>query len=200
MNSEMQTGKDVERCHWVNDDPLYIDYHDKEWGAPIGDDTKLFEFLVLEGAQAGLSWYTVLKRREHYRQAFDQFDYNIVADYKPDKVAWLLSSESGIIPNRLKVSSAIRNANAFIDVRAHYGTFSDYLWNYVDGMPVIHHWKSSAEVPATSLLSDAISKDLKKRGFNFVGSTIIYAYLQATGVVMDHITTCFRYADLCQHV
>lgn len=187
-----------ERCQWVNDDPRYIEYHDQEWGVPVSDDLTLFEFLILEGAQAGLSWYTVLKRREAYRWAFDAFDFDRIATYNSDKVAWLLSEESGIIRNRVKVASVIRNANAFIDIRANYGTFSAFLWRYVDGKPVTNHWQTLGQVPATTPLSDVISKDLKKRGFNFVGSTIMYAYLQATGVVMDHVTTCFRYAELCQ--
>ncbi|EPZ43477.1 DNA-3-methyladenine glycosylase I [Alicyclobacillus acidoterrestris] len=184
------------RCGWVNDDPLYIHYHDVEWGVPVYDDTKLFEFLVLEGAQAGLSWYTILKKREHYRVAFDGFDIQRVAQYDEDKVAQLLSAESGIVRNRLKVASAIRNANAFLRVQEEFGTFADYLWGFVDGKPLINHWESLSQVPTRTELSDQVSRDLKRRGFNFVGTTIMYAYLQAVGIVMDHVTTCFRYREL----
>ncbi|GEO25382.1 DNA-3-methyladenine glycosylase I [Alicyclobacillus acidoterrestris] len=184
------------RCGWVNDDPLYIHYHDVEWGVPVYDDTKLFEFFVLEGAQAGLSWYTILKKREHYRVAFDGFDVRRVAQYGDDKVAQLLSVESGIVRNRLKVASAIRNANAFLRVQEEFGTFADYLWGFVDGKPLINHWESLSQVPTRTDLSDQVSRDLKRRGFNFVGTTILYAYLQAVGIVMDHVTTCFRYREL----
>lgn len=165
-------------------------------GVPVYDDTKLFEFLVLEGAQAGLSWYTILKKREHYRVAFDGFDIQRVAQYDEDKVAQLLSAESGIVRNRLKVASAIRNANAFLRVQEEFGTFADYLWGFVDGKPLINHWESLSQVPTRTELSDQVSRDLKRRGFNFVGTTIMYAYLQAVGIVMDHVTTCFRYREL----
>lgn len=186
----------MERCGWVNQDPLYLAYHDDEWGVPVHDDTKLFEFLLLEGAQAGLSWYTILKKREHYRMAFDGFDYERVALYDDAKVEQLLCEASGIVRNRLKVASAIRNANAFMRVRAEFGSFSAYLWGFVEERPVVNHWASLQDVPVSTELSDKISKDLKRRGFNFVGTTIVYSYLQAMGVVMDHVQSCFRYHDL----
>ncbi|GMA49670.1 DNA-3-methyladenine glycosylase [Alicyclobacillus contaminans] len=188
----------MQRCGWVNEDPLYVAYHDEEWGVPVRDDRKLFEFLILEGAQAGLSWYTILRKREHYRAAFDQFDVDRVAEYGDDKVAQLLSPSSGIVRNRLKVASAIRNARCFQQVRAEYGSFSNYLWGFVDGRPVVNHWPTLQDVPASTNLSDTISKDLKHRGFNFVGTTIVYSYLQAVGVVMDHIVPCFRHAQLAR--
>lgn len=186
----------LQRCGWVNADPLYIAYHDEEWGVPVFDDQKLFEFLLLEGAQAGLSWYTILRKREHYRRAFDGFDVERVAAYDTEKVADLLSADSGIVRNRLKVAAAMRNAKAFLQVQDEFGSFADYLWQYVDGKPLVNHWASLAEVPASTALSEQISKDLKRRGFNFVGPTIIYSYLQATGLVMDHVTSCFRYEEL----
>ncbi|MFD1676468.1 DNA-3-methyladenine glycosylase I [Alicyclobacillus fodiniaquatilis] len=188
----------LQRCGWVNADPLYIAYHDEEWGVPVFDDQKLFELLILEGAQAGLSWYTILRKREHYRRAFDGFDVERVAAYGTEKVADLLSADSGIVRNRLKVAAAIRNAKAFLQVQDEFGSFADYLWQYVDGKPLVNHWASLAEVPASTALSERISKDLKRRGFNFVGPTIIYSYLQATGLVMDHVTSCFRYEQLRQ--
>jgi len=181
------------RCGWVNEDPLYIRYHDEEWGRPVRDDRKLFEMLILEGAQAGLSWYTVLKKRQHYLDAFDHFDVATVAAYDDAKVEALLANE-GIIRNRLKIRSAISNARAFINIQSEFGSFSDYIWRFVDGKPIMNQWLTLREVPASTALSDAISKDLKKRGFNFVGSTIIYAYMQATGLVNDHVTTCFCHA------
>ncbi|GMA62522.1 DNA-3-methyladenine glycosylase [Alicyclobacillus fastidiosus] len=165
-------------------------------GVPVHDDTKLFEFLILEGAQAGLSWYTILKKREHYRSAFDGFNYERIALYGDTEVEQLLSEASGIVRNRLKVASEIRNANAFLRVREEFGSFASYLWGFVDGKPVVNHWASLKDVPVSTELSDKISKDLKRRGFNFVGTTIVYSYLQAVGVVMDHIQTCFRYYDL----
>lgn len=186
----------MDRCGWVTDDPLYISYHDTEWGVPVYTDRKLFEFLILESAQAGLSWYTILRKREHYRLAFAEFDFEQVASYDEHKAAELLLAESGIVRNRLKVASAIRNAGAFLQIREEFGTFADYLWGFVDGKSIINHWHNQSDVPASTALSDLISKDLKRRGFNFVGTTIIYSYLQAVGVVMDHIQPCFRHREL----
>jgi len=185
----------VKRCKWAGSDPLYQRYHDKEWGVPVHSDRKLFEFIILEGAQAGLSWITVLKKRQAYREAFDKFDYNRIAKYNERKVKQLLNNP-GIIRNQLKVRSAIKNAKAFIEIRKEFGTFNKYIWQFVDNKPVQSRWKSMKELPATSALSDEISKDLKNRGFNFVGSTIIYAYMQATGMVNDHTTDCFRYKEV----
>jgi DNA-3-methyladenine glycosylase I len=178
------------RCGWVNDDPLYIEYHDKEWGVPVHDDRKLFEMITLEGAQAGLSWYTVLKKRETYREAFDGFDYTKVAAYDEVKTAELLANE-GIIRNRLKVASTIGNAQAFIRVREEFGSFDRYIWGFVGGQPILNRWKDLKEVPARTDISDAMSKDLQKRGFKFVGSTICYAFMQAVGMVNDHVESCF---------
>ena len=185
----------IHRCDWVTQDAIYRDYHDHEWGVPVHDDILLFEMLILEGAQAGLSWYTILKKRENYRAAFASFDPRQVATFTEVKVIDLLQ-DPGIVRNRLKVASAVGNARAFLALQNQYGTFSEYLWNFVDGKPLIHHYTSVQEVPAHNDLSDTISKDLKHRGFRFVGTTIIYSYLQAVGVVMDHIQTCFRYHDL----
>ncbi len=179
------------RCNRANpNNELYIQYHDKEWGVPVHDDRVLFEFLILEWAQAGLSWETVLKKRENYRAAFDQFDYEKIAQYGEEKITELLENE-GIIRNKLKINSAIKNAKAFIEIRNEYGSFSNYLWGYVDGKQIVNTPKSSHDVPVSTELSDAISKDLKKRGMSFVGTTIMYAYLQAVWVVDDHIAACF---------
>ncbi len=183
------------RCEWCGDDPLYVRYHDREWGVPVKSDKKLFEFLILEGAQAGLSWLTVLKKRPAYRKAFDRFDFNKIAKYKESKIKSLLN-DAGIIRNRLKIHSTVQNARAFLEVRKEFGTFSRYIWSYVDGLPMQNTWKSMKELPARTELSDDISKDLKKRGFSFVGSTIIYAHMQATGMVNDHVTGCFRYKEI----
>ncbi len=183
------------RCTWCGDDPVYVNYHDKEWGVPVHSDRKLFEFLILEGAQAGLSWITVLKKRAAYRKAFDNFDFNKVARYNSKKIQSLLNNP-GIIRNRLKIHSAVRNAQAFIEVRKEFGTFNKYIWGFVDGTPIQNRYKKLSDIPAKTELSDAISKDLKKRGFNFVGSTIVYAHMQATGMVNDHVTGCFRYREL----
>lgn len=180
------------RCAWVNDDPLYIDYHDHEWGVPVHDDRKLFEFIVLEGAQAGLSWYTVLKKRENYRQAFDGFDPRKVAEYGEAKVEELMNN-SGIIRNRAKIQAAITNARCFLKVQEEFGSFDAYMWRFVGGKPIVNHWRSIREVPATTPESDAMSKDLKKRGFKFVGSTICYAHMQACGMVNDHTMDCAFY-------
>ena len=183
------------RCSWCGQDALYIKYHDKEWGVPVHSDRKLFEFLILEGAQAGLSWLTILHRRTGYRDAFDQFDFNKIADYKERKVQSLLN-DTGIIRNQLKIRSAINNAAAFIKVREEYGSFNKYIWQFVDSSPIINNYKTVNEIPAQTSLSDLISKDLKQKGFTFVGSTICYAYMQAIGMVNDHIVECFRYNDL----
>ena len=182
------------RCGWCGDDELYVRYHDTEWGVPLKDDRALFEFLVLEGAQAGLAWITVLRKREGYRAAFDGFDPGKVARYSDAKVQRLLE-DPRIIRNRLKVQSARRNAQAFLAVQEEWGSFSDYIWNFVDGQPVQNRWRSLAEIPASTPLSDTISKDLKKRGFNFVGTAIVYAHMQATGMVNDHVVTCFRHEE-----
>ena len=184
-------GQEVVRCSWCGTDPIYVDYHDKEWGVPVYDDQILFEFLILEGAQAGLSWITILKRRAGYRDAFDGFDVERVARYGKRKVEALLKNP-GIIRNRLKVQSAIKNAQAFIRIQDEFGSFSKYQWQFVGGKPTKNAWRSLKEVPATTEVSDALSKDLKKRGFSFVGSTIMYAYMQAVGMVNDHTVDCFR--------
>jgi DNA-3-methyladenine glycosylase I len=182
------------RCEWCTDDPLYIDYHDHEWGIPVHNDRRLFEFLVLEGAQAGLSWLIILRKRNAYRAVFDKFDYNKIANYNEHNIRTLLQTP-GIIRNKLKIRSAVTNARAFMDVRAEFGTFNKYIWSFVDGKPVHNKWKTLKDVPANTKLSDTISKDLKQRGFNFVGSTICYAFMQAVGIVNDHTIDCFRYSD-----
>lgn len=184
----------MRRCAWAKNERL-IRYHDEEWGKPVYDDRTLFEFLILEGAQAGLSWDTILARREAYRRAFDGFDPEKVARYGPEKIEALLS-DPGIIRNRLKVVSAVENAKAFLRVQEEFGSFARYLWRFVGGSPRINAWRSSSEAPATSPESDRLSRDLKKRGFSFVGSTICYAYMQAVGMVNDHEVTCFRYQEL----
>lgn len=187
-----------ERCGWVTADQLYIDYHDREWGVPLHDDHKLFEMLILEGAQAGLSWLTVLKKRNHYREAFDQFDPRIIAEYGDEKIAELLQ-DSGIIRNRLKIQSAIINARKCIQVQEEFGSLDAYLWQFVDGKPIQNKWSALQDVPARTKESDAMSKDLTRRGFKFVGSTICYAFMQATGMVNDHLTTCFRHDEVNQN-
>lgn len=178
------------RCAWCEKDDLYRDYHDNEWGKPVYDDDKLFEFLILETFQAGLSWYTILKKRENFRKAFDNFDYKKVAQYDEEKVEELLQ-DAGIIRNKLKVRGTISNAIAFMEVQKEFGSFSKYIWNFTDGKPIENNRKSLREVPSTTPLSDAISKDLKKRGFKFVGSTVVYAHMQATGMVNDHVIDCW---------
>ena len=181
------------RCAWVPaDDPLYIAYHDEEWGVPEYDDRRLFEMLLLEGAQAGLSWSTILRKREGYRRAFDGFDAEKIARYGPEKIASLLD-DPGIVRNRLKVNAAVGNARAYLEIQDELGSFSDYLWQFVDGEPLVNAWATLSEVPASTAQSDAMSKALKKRGFKFVGSTICYAFMQAVGMVNDHTTDCFRY-------
>jgi DNA-3-methyladenine glycosylase I len=185
----------AERCWWCGDDPLYVAYHDQEWGVPVHDDRKLFEFLVLEGAQAGLSWITILRKREAYRRAFASFDVEKVARYTPKKIQSLLL-DAGIVRNRLKIESAVKNARAFIAVQEEHGSFSRYQWQFVGGQPVVHRFLGKGQIPARTAESDAFSKALKKRGFSFVGSTILYAHMQAVGMVNDHVTGCFRHAQL----
>ena len=189
--------KQVRRCEWPGNDSVYTAYHDEEWGVPLHDDGKLFEFLILEGAQAGLSWITILKRRNGYRSAFADFAPSVVASFNGEKQAELLT-DSGIIRNRLKISAAIDNARAFLDVQAEFGSFDNYLWRFVDGVPLQNAWRCMSEVPACTPLSDILSRDLKKRGFRFVGSTICYAFMQAVGMVNDHTTECFRWKEVSE--
>ena len=183
------------RCPWPANIPIYVDYHDHEWGRPVRDDGRLFEMLILEGMQAGLSWITVLKKREAFREAFDGFDPAKIARYGEAKIQKLMANE-GIIRNRLKIHAAVTNAKAFLAVTEKHGRFSDFLWNYINNTPVIGHWKRMTDLPATTPISDRISKDLKKLGFKFIGSTIIYAFMQAVGMVNDHLTECFVYKEL----
>ena len=185
------------RCEWCGNDPLYITYHDDEWGVPVHDDRRLFEFLILEGAQAGLSWLTILKKRENYRKVFHAFDIERMAKYTEDDVTRLLS-DAGIVRNRLKIESAVRNARGVLGIQEEYGSLDAYLWRYVNGIPRQNAWRFISELPVTTALSDAMSKDLKKRGFNFVGPTICYAFMQAVGIVNDHTTNCFRYKEIKQ--
>lgn len=180
------------RCAWLNNDPLYIKYHDEEWGAPIHDDQKMFEFLLLETFQAGLSWFTILKKRENFREAFAQFNYKEVAKFDESKIIELLDNP-GIIRYRLKIESAINNAQRFMEVQEEFGSFCEYIWGFVNHKPIVNHPKTLKDVPAISPISDALSKDMKKRGFKFVGSTTMYAHMQACGMVNDHTTDCFRY-------
>jgi len=187
----------MNRCGWATKDPDYIHYHDTEWGVPVHDDQKIFEFLILEGAQAGLSWITILKRRAGYLTAFDRFDVKKVASYTPEKIEQLLQ-DPGIIRNRLKVQSAVTNAQAFIKIQEEFGTFDQYAWRFVDGEPKINHFKTLDQLPPNTRESDAFSKDLKQRGFKFVGSTIIYAHMQATGMVNDHLISCFRHLQVIE--
>jgi DNA-3-methyladenine glycosylase I len=187
----MVKDKSLQRCAWVSEDPIYIKYHDEEWGAPIYDDKTLFEFLVLEGAQAGLSWLTVLKRREGYREAFAGFDVERVARFSEADLK-CLQEFPGIIRNQLKIQSAVRNAKVFMNIQEEFGSFSKYLWGFVNDAPVVNHPKTLAEVPVLTPLAGQISKDLRTRGMNFVGPTIIYAYLQAVGVVNDHVQNCYK--------
>lgn len=186
---------EAKRCSWCGSDPLYVAYHDAEWGVPLYDERRLFEFLTLEGAQAGLSWLTVLKKRENYRRAFDGFDAEKIAAYGPADVERLLA-DAGIVRNRLKIESTIQNARATLELRAQAGGLSEFLWSFVDGRPIQNRWKSMAQVPAKTALSDTISKELKRRGFKFVGSTIVYAHMQATGMVNDHLMGCRRHAEV----
>lgn len=182
------------RCAWVTDSPLYIAYHDNEWGVPVKDDSVLFEFILLESFQAGLSWITILNKRENFRQAFDNFDYTKIALYQEDKISELLNN-SGIIRHRKKIEANINNAQKFIEIQKEFGSFSEYLWYFTDNQVLLNHWKNKNDVPATTPLSDEISKDLRKRGFKFLGSTTVYAFLQAVGVVNDHTTDCFCYQN-----
>ena len=186
--------KEKTRCPWAGDTPIYVDYHDNEWGRPTHDDRELFEMLILEGAQAGLSWLTVLKKREAYREAFDGFDPAKVARYDEAKIEELMANV-GIIRHRQKIKAAVTNARLFLDVVEEFGSFDAFIWSYVGGEPIVNQWRSQEEIPVTTPLSDQVSKDLKKRGFKFVGSTSIYAYLQSIGVVNDHITDCFVYRE-----
>jgi DNA-3-methyladenine glycosylase I len=183
------------RCGWCGSDPLYIAYHDDEWGVPIHDDRRLFEFLILEGAQAGLSWLTILKKRGNYRKAFHDFNIERISRYSQRDVGRLLT-DTGIVRNRLKIESAIRNARGVLNIREEYGSLDAFLWRYVDGVPVQSAWKNSADLPAHTKASDQMSKDLKKQGFSFVGSTICYAFMQAVGMVNDHVKGCFRYGEI----
>ena len=187
-------GEIDETCEWAVSD-LAKAYHDKEWGVPVHDDRKLFEFIVLDGAQAGLSWETILKKREAYRAAFDNFEPAIVARYGDDKIAELLGN-AGIVRNRLKINSAVRNASAYLKVQEEFGSFDTYIWGFVDGRPIVNHYKVFREIPAYTAESDAMSKDLKARGFNFVGTIICYAFMQAAGLVNDHVVNCPRHAEL----
>jgi DNA-3-methyladenine glycosylase I len=193
-NNEDLVNDGKERCGWCLSDPIYVRYHDREWGVPVYDDNKLFEFLILEGAQAGLSWLTILKRRESYRRAF--------ADFIPDRVAWFderdvqrLINDHGIIRNKAKIGAAISNAQQFLKIQEQYASFANYSWQFVGGKPIVNRWSALAEIPATSRESDAFSKDLRQRGFKFVGSTIMYAHMQAVGMVNDHLASCFRCAS-----
>lgn len=183
------------RCSWCVGDPLYEFYHDTEWGVPLFDDEKLFEFLILESFQAGLSWITILRKRENFRKAFDNFNCRKIAAYSENKIQELMD-DTGIIRNRLKINAAISNAQAYIEIQREYGSFSKYIWSFVNGKPIQNSWSDNNQIPATSDLSIAISKDLKKKGFKFVGPTVVYAHMQATGMVNDHIVSCFRHREL----
>ena len=187
--------EEKKRCGWCGTDELYVAYHDEEWGVPVWDDRTLFEFLILEGAQAGLSWSTILNKREGYRRLYDGFDPRIVALYDEGKRVELLS-DPAIVRNRAKVAASIGNAQAFLKVQAEFGSFSDYIWRFTDGRPIENAWKTLAEIPATTPLAETVSKDLKKRGFKFVGPTIVYAHMQATGMVNDHLVSCFRHTEI----
>ena len=186
------------RCRWCGDDPLYVAYHDEEWGVPLHDDRRLFEFLILEGAQAGLSWYTILKKRENYRKAFHNFDCASIARYTQKDVQRLMA-DPGIVRNRLKIESAIKNARGVLKIREDHGSLDAFLWRYVDGTPLQNARKNHGKIPATTKESDQLSKDLKKLGFNFTGSTICYAFMQAVGMVNDHTRDCFRYKEIARH-
>ncbi len=188
--------KKISRCSWAGNDPIYIKYHDEEWGVPVRDDRRQFEFLILEGAQAGLSWITILKRRHGYSQVFHKFDPVKVSKMTEDDIQSALQ-EPGIIRNNLKVRAAVKNAEIFLQIVKEFGTFSDYIWAFTGNKPVLNYWDTNDKVPATSELSDQISKDLKNRGMKFVGSTIVYAHLQATGIINDHVVSCFRHSELC---
>jgi len=186
---------EIHKCAWCVGDPLYEAYHDQEWGVPVYDDDTLFEFLILETFQAGLSWITILRKRENFRKAFDQFDYKKIAQYDQKKIDALLQ-DAGIIRNKLKINATISNAQNFMRIQEDFGSFSKYIWDFVDGKPIKNAFRSMSEIPANTPLSDTISKDLKKRGFKFVGTTVVYAHMQATGMVNDHVTNCFRYNEV----
>jgi DNA-3-methyladenine glycosylase I len=190
--SDMKT---LKRCPWTGEDPLMIAYHDTEWGVPLHDDRRIYEFIVLEGMQAGLSWSTVLRKRENFRAAFKNFDPGVVAEFTRKDIERLLS-DAGIIRNRLKIEAAIANAQSFLSVQEEFGSFDTYMWHFVGGKPIRHRFRSLPEIPASSPESDGFSKDLKQRGFKFVGTTIVYAHMQATGMVNDHLVSCFRYRSL----
>ena len=193
MAAQMSTSQ--HRCAWAGSDPQMIAYHDEEWGVPLHDDRTLFEFLILEGAQAGLSWSTILNKRENYRRAFGGFDPVKIARYTARDVKRLLG-DAGIVRNRLKIEAAINNARRFLEVQAAFGSFDRYIWQFVGGRPIRHRFKSLSQIPATTKESDALSKDLRQRGFKFIGSTIVYAHMQATGMVNDHLVSCFRYREV----
>jgi len=195
MPAARRTNTAKPRCAWCGTDPLYVRYHDQEWGVPVHDERKHFEFLILEGAQAGLSWITILRKRENYREAFAGFDPARVARFGQREVARLLKNP-GIVRNRLKIESTVKNARAFLDLQDEFDGFDNYVWRFVGGRPIRNRWKSMKQIPARTAESDALSKDLKQRGFSFVGSTIIYAHMQAVGMVNDHVTGCFRYKQL----
>jgi len=183
------------RCEWLTEDELYLEYHDKEWGVPVYDDRALFEMLILEGAQAGLSWLTILKRRQTYRKAYDDFNPEKMAEWSDEKLHKLLK-DPGIIRNRLKVSAAKQNAQMYLKVINEHGSFKDYIWSFVGGKPITNHWETMADIPATTKESDTLAKSLKKKGFKFVGSTICYAFMQSVGMINDHITSCYRYEEI----
>lgn len=185
----------MNRCPWCGTDELYVKYHDEEWGVPVHEDRKHFEFLVLESAQAGLNWLTILRKRENYRAAYDNFDPIKIAQYDENKMLQLMNN-AGIIRNRRKIDASIGNAKGFLKLQEEFGSFDNYIWSFVDNKPVANHWSDISEVPATSKLSDDVSKDLKSRGFKFLGSTIVYAHLQATGIINDHLVSCFRYNNI----
>lgn len=187
----------MERCAWCGTDELYVKYHDEEWGVPVHDDKKHFEFLVLESAQAGLSWLTILRKRENYRAAYDDFDVTLVSNYDDDKYNELLNNK-GIVKNRLKIRASINNAKHFVKIQEEFGSFDRYIWQFTDNRPVVNNWTSMSEIPAASGLSDRVSADLKARGFKFLGTTIVYAHLQATGLINDHVAGCFRHDNIKQ--
>lgn len=195
MFNKKMTLMEKHRCSWPKNDPLYIKYHDEEWGVPLKDDRAIFEFLILETFQAGLSWITVLRKRDNFRKAFDDFDYNKVSLFDEKKIEELLNDQ-GIIRNKIKIRAAVSNAKSFIKVQNEFGTFSKYIWGFVNQKPIINSWNDISELPAKTDLSDIISADLKKRGFKFVGSTVVYAHMQATGMVNDHVVGCFRYKEV----
>lgn len=194
-NTELSNRQNVTRCPWCGDDPLYIKYHDKEWGVPVHDDRHLFEMINLEGAQAGLSWITILRKRENYKRLFDNFDAEKISKYSEKKIEKILQ-DPGIVRNKLKVNAVVTNAKAFLEIKSEFSSFDKYIWQFVGGKPIINKFKSLGELPTKTEISDAMSKDLKKRGFKFIGSTICYAFMQAVGMVNDHTTDCFRYKEV----